>query len=449
MKNCKAKAKTACYVGKENADGVIAFLGIPYCKAPRRWEPAEALEPSDAVFEAFEFGPMCCQPPRDEEFTPGTPMSEDCLTLNIWTDDLDKKGKPVMFWIHGGCYVSGSNRTAFMLGDKLVADCPDIVYVNINYRLGAFGAMDLSAVDNSGKYKYSNNLNLLDQATALKWVYENIEAFGGDPNNITVYGQSAGSFSTASLMLYKEANKYMKNAILESSCVDMNQKDLPTAAAVAELFRELTGANTLEELLALDPEKILEAQGKIMMDPRFPKAFESTGDGDILPADPYAALRDGIAKHINVMAGTVAGEYDTGFAPAPAEAVVGACRGMFAGHLTEEMITAYENNYPERDKKTAYMDLMNDITIRSAIKNVLTLQAEAGANTYMYYIDATPKGSNIRSQQYHRPGCVESRPGGVPAHSRRYFGHSLRRLYIYGLSGAARDPHQPARTGYG
>lgn len=229
-KNITAKAKTGTYEGFEDDSGVINFLGIKYAQIPGRWKRSVIVPDSDEHIDAKEFGPICWQSEMPEEFTQGLPRSEDCLSLNVWTADVDTKGRPVMVWIHGGCYMSGSNRVPYYCSDRFCADCPDIVFVNINYRLGAFASMDLRSLDPDNEYELSTSLNTLDQCVALKWVHENIEAFGGDPGNVTVYGQSAGSFSTATLMLVPEANQYFQKAICESSGYANNMKDLDLSA---------------------------------------------------------------------------------------------------------------------------------------------------------------------------------------------------------------------------
>lgn len=163
MKNLICNTKYGKFVGRENAKGVIEFKGIPYAKTPRRWKEAEKPELSDKVYEAYDFALMCIQPYWEEECRPEEPQSEDCLKLNICTADIDKKGKPVMVFIHGGCYISGNPACEPYYGDQLVADNPDIVFVNFGYRLGIFGGMDFSSIDVEKEYENSINLTTKDQ----------------------------------------------------------------------------------------------------------------------------------------------------------------------------------------------------------------------------------------------------------------------------------------------
>lgn len=397
-KNVIAKAKTGYYEGFEDNNGIVNFLGIPYVKKPERWKRAEELEPSAELIEAKQFSAICPQPVCPEEHEADTPQSEDCLTLNIWTDDIDKCGKPVMVWIHGGCYLTGSNRIPYYCNDQLAADCRDIVFVNINYRLGNFGSMDLTGFDKTGEYKDAPNLQTFDQMAAVKWVYENIAAFGGDPDNITVYGQSAGSYSTATLLLIPEVNKYMKKAICESSGFEKTQKTVEDSREMGREFAKLANAEKLEDLLALSTEQVLEYSLKIFENPKFPRAFASVRDGKLIPEKPYEELKNGVASHVTLMSGTVAGEYDTAAFGQHAEAIKDRILALFGDRVTNEIIHRYINNYEERSLRDAYMDCRNDMAIRMPVLTTLEAQCASGADTYMYYIDYVPIGSALRAQ---------------------------------------------------
>ena len=398
-KQLTAIARTGRYVGFEDENGILNFLGIRYVRPPKRWKRAEPLPASDALIEAKEFGPICWQPLLPEEHTPDTPRSEDCLTLNIWTDSIETGGKPVMVWIHGGCYFTGSNRVPGYCNDRFAADCRDIVFVNINYRVGPFGGMDVSAFDPAGEYDESYNLQTYDQMAAIRWVHENIAAFGGDPDNITVYGQSAGSFSTATLLLIPECNRYIRRAICESSCFANTQKTLEISRKLGAEFARLAGASTLDELLALPPEKVLEYGQAIFDNPaEFPRPFEGVRDGKLIPFNPYEALRSGVAKHVTLMAGCVSGEYDTASFGQTDEALMAKTKELFGSRVSPENLEKYIHNDPDRDFRTALMDFRNDLAIRMPILCTLEAQAQSGAETYLYYFDYMPEGNTIRTQ---------------------------------------------------
>ncbi len=159
------------------------FKGIPYAEPPigdLRFSPPQAKKPWDSVLETTEFGPCAFQGYTALEEVTGKlqPESEDCLTLNIWTPDIDDKKRPVMFWIHGGGFIFGGSRTPTYNGSTL-AQRGDVVIVTINYRLGAFGYLFIPGI--------TTNVGQLDQILALKWVHDNIAKFGGDPDNITIF----------------------------------------------------------------------------------------------------------------------------------------------------------------------------------------------------------------------------------------------------------------------
>lgn len=398
MKNVVANAVTGRYEGFLDDNEIINFLGIRYVKTPKRWKRAEKLNPSNNYIEAKKFSPVCWQPILPEEHSEGTPVSEDCLTLNIWTDNVDVGGKPVMVWIHGGCYLTGSNRVPYYCNDRFAKDCRDIVFVNINYRLGCFGSMDLSALDYADKYVDAPNLQTYDQMAAIKWVYENISAFGGDPENITVYGQSAGSYSTATLLLIPEVNQYIKKAICQSSGFEKTQKTLNDSRALGREFIKLTGAKSIDDLLKLPAESILEYSLDIFENPRFPRAFAPVRDGSLIPEKPYEALSNGIAKHITLMSGTVSGEYDTAAFELPDEAIKERIFSLFGDRITEKIIQQYISNYDNRSLREAYMDCRNDMAIRMPVLCTLESQRRSGAKTYMYYFDYTPEESKLRAQ---------------------------------------------------
>ena len=403
MKNTVAKTINGRFKGYVDDNGVVCFLGIPYAKPAQRWKRPEYPEPCDELFDATHYGPAPWQPIYPEEWPATPPMSEDCLHLNVWTADTEVKKKPVMFWIYGGSYQTGSNRIedydGTYCGDMLVANNPDIVYVNINYRVNIFGCMDLNDFDKTGEYADACNLATMDQAMALRWVHENIEAFGGDPDNITILGQSAGAYSVATQLLLPETNKYIKNAICESSCYEKHMKTVEETREMGREFARLAGATCLDDLLALSPEDVQKYAMDIFLDARWKRAFSGVRDGKYLPLDPYKALRDGVAKHITLMSGSTSGEYDTSTYTCTAEETKERLMAAFPSEITEEIIQGYLNNYPdERTEKEAYMDCRNDMQIRIPVINVLEEHIRGGGKGYLYYINAQEKDATVRAQ---------------------------------------------------
>ncbi|NNF16520.1 MAG: carboxylesterase family protein, partial [Gammaproteobacteria bacterium] len=204
-------------------DQIRVFKGIPYAAAPieeRRWQPPHAPEPWSDVRSANEFGPACWQTPSPDAFVWSRqefPRSEDCLYLNIWSD-AGNTSKPVMVWFHGGAHTGGMSHEKIFDGTRLASK--GVVLVSINYRLGPLGFLAHPLLNQESAQKSSGNYGLLDKIAALNWINENIAQFGGDPNNITIFGQSAGSQSVCTLMASPLANGLFHKAIGQSaSCV--------------------------------------------------------------------------------------------------------------------------------------------------------------------------------------------------------------------------------------
>lgn len=183
----------------------LQFRGVPFAAPPideRRWLPPQPHDGWDGVRDATEFGPICPQVAGTMEQLAGgrraeNPMSEDCLTLNVFTPAADDARRPVMVWIHGGGFSTGSSRLPWYYGHTFTRD--GVVVVTINYRLNAFGFLEFGELFGEDLAD-SGNLGLRDQIAALEWVRDNIAAFGGDPNNVTIFGESAGGGSVGALL---------------------------------------------------------------------------------------------------------------------------------------------------------------------------------------------------------------------------------------------------------
>ncbi|MBV8462950.1 MAG: carboxylesterase family protein, partial [Acidimicrobiales bacterium] len=208
--------------------GTWRFAGIPYAApptGPRRWRAPQAAPPWAGVRECLDFGPIAPQSPGMVELTlAGEPthQSEDCLNLNVWTPALDDGRRPVMVWVHGGSFVSGSGSSVLYRASLLSAE-QDVVVVTVNYRLGLLGFLAHPALADEGEpwldgrpWTGWGNWGIADQVTALRWVQQNIRAFGGDPGNVTLFGESAGGMSVATLLTVSEAKGTFHQAIVQS-----------------------------------------------------------------------------------------------------------------------------------------------------------------------------------------------------------------------------------------
>jgi len=287
--------------------GIEVYKGVPYAESPigdLRFNAPEPKKSWGDVLDATRFGPVAPQPPSPFTPEPAPPQSEeDCLTLNIWTPAADDKKRPVMFWIHGGSYKTGSatNYDGIPLADR-----GDVVVVIINYRLGPLGFLYLPDAPN-----FSANVGLLDQIEALKWVKENIVNFGGDPENVTVFGESAGAGAICCLLGMPAAKGLFNRIIPQSGSASPLGYQKGRAIATAERLASLLEIekDDIDSLRKISSEKIIKAQTKMdqqVLDggTAFALGYSPLVDKDTMPKHPLKAVLDGETKNIEVLHGT-------------------------------------------------------------------------------------------------------------------------------------------------
>ncbi|MFB3161576.1 carboxylesterase/lipase family protein [Neobacillus sp. 179-J 1A1 HS] len=294
----------------EQINGVFTWKGIPYAKppvGPLRFRAPERPDSWEGIRDARSFGPVAPQSQREiMEFFGNdiSNMSEDCLYLNVWSKGADDKKRPVMVWIHGGAFVSGSGSSSWYDGASFAAQ-GDVVVVTINYRLGIFGFLHLGEIGGE-EYATSGNCGIQDQVAALQWVQENIAAFGGDPNNVTIFGESAGAMSIGVLLGFPSAQGLFHKAILQSgAAANVHSSEKATKIAghlLATLQVEPTNLSKLEELSV---EQLIQAADLVP-----PMSLGPVIDGVSLPRHPEEAIVDGSAKDITILIGTNKDEYN-------------------------------------------------------------------------------------------------------------------------------------------
>lgn len=279
----------------ENLNGAYVFRGIPYAAPPvgkRRFKPPLPPQPWPGVRPCKPFGPIAPQKHNPQSGMPELVQSEDCLNLNVWTPGAGDKLKPVMVYIHGGGFISGNGAECD--GFRYAAE-DGIVYVSINYRLGALGFLYLG--DLLGKeYATSGNNGMLDIAAALQWVQLNITAFGGDPSRVTVIGNSAGAKCTAALYVMKTTRGLFHRAIAQSGATQ-SIRDCQTANVTTLRLLEELGLSQVQahQLLELPAERIIEAQSAIGSNTsRSLHMFGPVSDGHVIPVDPLGSLTGSI-----------------------------------------------------------------------------------------------------------------------------------------------------------
>jgi len=292
-------------------NGITMFKGVPFAAPPigaLRWRAPQAPAAWSGIRSADKFAPICMQHGSYPEDAPPEPMSEDCLYLNVWVppraagDKLPTTGKlPVMVWIYGGGLENGSASTPLYAGDMLARK--GVIVVTANYRLGVLGFLAHPELSRESPHHVSGNYGLFDQLAALGWVHRNIAAFGGDPERVTVFGQSSGSISISELVVSPLAKGLFQRAIGESGGlfepVELGSGfKLADAEQIGEAFAAKTGAHTLQALRAIPAAQIIKARFN-------PHAVI---DGYALPLAPYDAYREGQQNDVDLLIGSNASE---------------------------------------------------------------------------------------------------------------------------------------------
>ena len=309
-------------------EDVARFSGIPYAAAPvgdLRFRPPQPVEPWTEVRDVGDPGCISPQNPNMMEMMFGGESErwdEDCLYLNVWTaaENLvdPTPSLPVMVWIHGGGFEMGSGSSPMYNGERFARN--GTVFVTLNYRLGALGFLDLSSLDPS--YAESGNLGLLDQVQALEWVRDNIAQFGGNPDDVTVFGQSAGSMSVSLLLSMERTTGLFSKAIAQSGGAVAARTPQGAASDTAE-FMAAGGWSTVDDVRSAPAEALLAAHAsmsneRIAHPTEFARkagtplaflAFRPVADGVIVPTDPLAAIANGSAAGVNLVTGSTSEEW--------------------------------------------------------------------------------------------------------------------------------------------
>lgn len=361
-------------------NGITSWLGIPYAKAPvgtRRWKAPEALDESFEFFKADTFAPAPIQ--HDTSMN----ISEDCLYLNVWKSESDtSSSKPVVVWIHGGSHKNGGTYYPFYWGDNFVSANPDIIFVSVGYRIGIMGYIDFSQVSGGAAYPDSTNLGLLDIMQSLRWLKSNIASFGGDPDNITLMGNSSGAASISLLMTIPESKNLFQRAILESGAVSQTTRR-SDAQALTQILMNATGKTDMAGLMSLtyDELKAAAADDVIHASTNFPIL-----DDRILSKDIYGAFEER-SGNFDILAGSNADELNLWIVDL-GESFDWFVQSSFL--LTEAAIAQYDSDDILLMETFAYItsndyaEFFNELAFRCpAIKQAETHSGTG--KTYMYY----------------------------------------------------------------
>ena len=289
------------FIGK-NHEGIAAFRGIPFAKAPvgeLRWKRPEAPAPAGGFFEAYYNGRSPIQSEWRTEAASYYPQGEDCLYLNLWmnTED-DSTDKTVMVFFHGGAYGWGGTADPLYDGENFVRAQKDIILVTAAYRTGLMGFVDFSIVPGGDAFPDAPNLGILDQIEALRWVQRNIRAFGGNPDNVTVFGESAGGGSVSLLPVIDEAKGLFRRIIAQSGSVTLSSSK-KECEDFTKRFMKAARASKMDDLLALSEEDLKEVNEEINYYNNFPQR-----DGRLIPEDPFVPYSEGRTADVDILVGT-------------------------------------------------------------------------------------------------------------------------------------------------
>lgn len=395
-----------------NDPSVTVFRGVPYAAPPvgnLRWRVPQPVPSWTGVRHADHFGNVCMQNAlkpgsfyQVEFYEKPEPMSEDCLYLNLWTgaSTADEK-RPVMVWFHGGGFVEGSGSLPSFNGENLARK--GIVIVTVNYRLGVFGFLAHPELSSESPYHSSGNYGLLDQLAVLKWVKTNIQSFGGDPANVTIFGQSAGASSVLSLCASPLAKGYFRRAIVESGGFG-SASDRKTEEANGLGFARRVGVDSIAGLRAKPAAEIQ----RIAIPPPNGKGgnvsrFRPYVDGYFLTADPRSVFEAGTENTRSLLAGSNANEGTTLVSAPVTEAQMKSSIKARYGPRAEE----YFKLYPVHSDKEAWEASITAVRDYMAGTALEIARDNGKHSTFVYYFDRHPPGHDSdRYGAYHSAEVV-------------------------------------------
>ena len=434
-KSLAVKCINGTFVGRKT-ENVIAYKGIPFVGeqpvGEHRWKAPVDVVPDEGIYEAYYNAKSPCQVVDEWQRASLYPQGEDCLYLNVWKADDGAVNKPVMVWIHGGAFEVGGTVEPREEGTNFVRENPDVILVYIEYRLGVFGFFHLSHLSDGADYPDAQNLGLMDQMMALKWIHNNIAAFGGDPNNVTIFGQSAGGGSVSLLPLIEDSHNYFQRVIAQSGSVCFSRSEAEAIACTNEVMSAL-GCTTVADLQKVDVQKLVEAGDAIDL-----RVFPER-DGKFLPLDAYEAYANGAAKDLDFMQGCTKDEmnYFLVCAGGP-EPFMDFLNERLATNLTR--LTAEERALVEsfyKDVKGEVYDplcrLYDQIWFIAPVFRQAENQTKAGGKTYNYYFTVESSVPLMKCGHAVELSTVFNHPEQIFVTGRAFdatFSKTLRRMWV-------------------
>jgi len=376
--------------GKSEGDLNI-FKGIPYAVPPvgqLRWKAPQPLPRWDGVKHATAFGPSCITPtpgPQKSVYSGDPqPESEDCLTINIWTPK-NARNAPVFYWIYGGALWSGTSRDPLYDGAALAKR--GVIVVSINYRLGVLGWLAHPALSAENPDGISGNYGLLDQIRGLKWVRQNIAAFGGDPKNVTIAGESAGGLSVMYLMVSPQARGLFAKAIAESaymiSMAELKAPNhgMPSGEQIGLALQAGARAHDIAALRAIDPHALTDAAAIAGFGPF------GVVDGKVLPEQMVTAFDKGDQAHVPILAGFNQGEIRSLRVLAPPPPATAADYEETIRAKYGDLADAFLKLYPSSDMAESVIETSRDALYSWTAERLVGKQAALGIPSYLYEWD--------------------------------------------------------------
>ena len=412
---------------ERNAD-IAIFRGIPYAAAPigeKRWQPPHSPQPWQGIRDASKFGSACPQPTGQEEFVwsrDNFQINEDCLYLNVWSEDITAS-KPVMVWFHGGAHTGGKAHDLIFEGTTLAES--GVVLVTVNYRLGPLGFLAHPLLAEESSHASSGNYGLLDKIAALNWVRDNIAQFGGDPANVTIFGQSAGSQSVCSLMTSPLARGMFHKVIGQSaSCLNpQSTKDLNGQERGIALVSTLPGDGSLEAMRAATPTQLLTAA----QSSGWANQSRLVVDGWVLPEAPGATFAAGNQARLPIMIGSLGNEGNQLF-PMNETLTESELDQSLTRFFDQPQIAKLKAMYAlqlSQSPGLAQREINTDLFMAYGMRRWAKLQHAIEQPTFLYFMDHNPPAFRL-----YNPGNPDLGLDGGPKSQGAY--HSGDLAYVFG-----------------
>lgn len=437
-KSLAVKCINGTFVGRKT-DNVIAYKGIPFVGqqpvGDLRWKAPVDYVPDDGVYEAYYNAKSPCQGVDPMQIASLYVKGEDCLHLNVWrAEGATTEKRPVMVWIHGGAFEVGGTVEPREEGCNFVRENPDVILVSIEYRLGVFGFLHLSHLPDGKDYPDTQNLGLMDQMMGLKWVHENIAAFGGDPDNVTIFGQSAGGCSVSLLPLIEGSHQYFQKVIIQSGSPVFTRSTEEAITCTNELMEAL-GCKTVADLQKVDTDKLVGTASDLLG-----LRVWAERDGRLLPQNPYDAYANGAAKDLTILQGCTKDEvgyfiYGIGLEGWTAFGAERYAKKM--GQLTKEEQALVESFCKEaKDVSPEYSStnrLFDQIVFIAPLFRLLENQTKAGGKTYAYYFTVESSLPLMKSGHAVELSTVFNHPEETAVTGRQFdetFSKTMRRMWV-------------------